>query len=145
EYAFFQQIYDADGSAALSGGERNLQQLKTLCSTDAAILLLDEPGSHLDIYAQAALEKAVADYRGTVVMVSHDFYTVTGCADRILLLENGTLREMSGRAYRKSVYKKYFDSDIFEQERLAKEKEMRINALIASRKYREARELFETL
>lgn len=143
--AFFTQIYDDEKGEKLSGGERNIRQLMEICQSGARILFLDEPNSHLDIYAQTALEKAVNEYKGTVLMVSHDFYTVTGCADRILILENGSLREMSGRAYRKSIYKKYFDSDIFEQERLAKEKEMRINALIASRKYKEAREIFATL
>ena len=71
-------------------------------------------------------------------MVSHDFYTVVNCADRILILENGTLREMSARAYRKSIYKRYFDSDIFEAERIRKEKEIRINALLKSKDYENA-------
>lgn len=139
----FSQIYD-DGHSTLSGGERNLKQLEEICESEAGILILDEPTSHLDIYAQAALERAIKAYKGTVLMVSHDFFTVTGCADRIMLLENGTLREQSPRAYRKSVYKKYFDSDIFETERIRKETEMRVNALIADKKYDEARELLKT-
>lgn len=140
EVQMFSQIYD-DAEDTLSGGERNLRQLEEICESSASVLILDEPTSHLDIYAQAALERAIKAYKGTVLMVSHDFFTVTGCANRIMLLENGSLREQSPRAYRKSIYKKYFDSDIFEAERIRKETEMRLNALISDRKYDDARAL----
>ena len=110
-----------------------------MCESDAEILFLDEPSSHLDTYAQIALEKAIKEYQGTVLMVTHDFYTVANCADRILLLENGTVREQSGRAYRKSIYKKYFESDIFEAERIRVEKEVRIHALLGDGKWKEAK------
>ena len=140
EVQMFSQIYD-DAEDTLSGGERNLRQLEEICESSASVLILDEPTSHLDIYAQAALERAIKSYKGTVLMVSHDFFTVTGCANRIMLLENGSLREQSPRAYRKSIYKKYFDSDIFEAERIRKETEMRLNALISDRKYDDARAL----
>lgn len=110
-----------------------------MCESDAEILFLDEPSSHLDTYAQIALEKAIKEYQGTVLMVTHDFYTVANCADRILLLENGTVREQSGRAYRKSIYKKYFESDIFEAERIRVEKEVRIHALLRDGKWKEAK------
>lgn len=143
--AFFKQIYDADRTEDLSGGERNALQLEEICRSGASLLFLDEPTSHLDIYSQIALEEALKDYKGTVLMVSHDFYTVTGIADRIFILEDGTLREMSGRSYRKSIYKKYFSAEVFEEEKLRKEKELRVSALIAARKYEEARNLFNQL
>lgn len=136
---FFAQIYEDEEQ--LSGGEKNLKQLREIAAVSAPVLLLDEPTSHLDTYAQIALEQAIDAYQGTVIMVSHDFYTVTNCADRILLLENNTMREMSGRAFRKMIYKNYFDSDVFEQEKLRKEREIRINALLKNKRYKEAREL----
>ncbi|MDO4490671.1 MAG: ATP-binding cassette domain-containing protein [Lachnospiraceae bacterium] len=136
---FFTQIYEDEEQ--LSGGEKNLKQLREIAAGSAPVLLLDEPTSHLDTYAQIALEQAIEAYQGTVIMVSHDFYTVTNCADRILLLENQTMREMSGRAFRKMIYKNYFESDVFEQEKLRKEREIRINALLKNGKYKEAREL----
>ena len=141
ETSFFRQIVENDGSEKLSGGERNLRQLREICDSGCSILLLDEPTSHLDCYAQAALEKALQAYRGTIIMVSHDFFTVTGCADRILLLENGTIRETSGRAYRKSIYRQYFDSDVFEAERQRLETEEKVKALIRKSKFDEARAL----
>lgn len=139
--ALFTQIYEQDETQKLSGGERNIAKLKEIADSNASILLLDEPTSHLDTYAQIALENAIRDYKGTVLMVSHDFYTIANCADQILSLEDGTVRETSARAYRKSIYKKYFDSDIFEQERVRREKEIKINALLKEGKYAQAREV----
>lgn len=143
QVAFFSQIYD-NNDDKLSGGEKNLKQLYDICAGKAEILLLDEPTSHLDTYAQLALEEAINEYRGTIIMVSHDFYTVAGCAKRILILEDGTVRQMSARAYRKSIYKKYLCSDIIEQERLRKEKELRINELLNDARYEEAKRVLGT-
>lgn len=140
QVGYFRQITEASDGQKLSGGERNLQQLEELFQSDASILLLDEPTSHLDCYAQVALEKALRMYKGTILMVSHDFFTITGCADRIFILEDGTMREMSGRAYRKSIYKKYFGSDIFEAEKKRIETEDQVNRLILKNKFDEARE-----
>lgn len=142
---FFRQIYDNDSAEQLSGGERNIRQLKALAETEATILFLDEPTSHLDTYAQIALEEALENYQGTVLMVSHDFYTIANCADRILILENGGIREMSSRAYRKSIYKKYFNSEILEQEKKRRETEVRVNALLKAGKHKEAREILDAI
>ena len=142
---FFRQIYDGGSSEKLSGGEQNIAQLNSLSAAPTDVLILDEPTSHLDINAQDALEKAIGEYIGTVIMVSHDFYLVAGCADRIFILENGTLREMSGRAYRKAIYKKYFTSELLEQQRARKQTEMQINSLLAKGRYEDARILLAEL
>lgn len=112
--------------SALSGGEKNLLQLAKLAAGEANILLLDEPSSHLDTFAQIALEDAIADYRGAVLMVSHDFYTIVNCADTILFVDNGTIRPMSARAFRKMIYKKHFNKDYLELELQKKDLETRI-------------------
>ena len=111
----------------LSGGEKNLLQLAKLEMSDANILLLDEPSSHLDTFAQIALEDAIAAYKGAVVMVSHDFYTIVNCADTILFVENGGIRPMSARAFRKMIYKKHFSKEYLELELQRKELETRIS------------------
>lgn len=103
--------------AQLSGGEQNLLQIALIASSGAEFLILDEPTSHLDIYAQVALERAIADYKGTVLMVSHDFYLVANCADYVLLVEDNTVRRMRARNFRKMVYDKYFDSKYLEIDR----------------------------
>ena len=110
----------------LSGGEKNLLQLAKLAAGEANILLLDEPSSHLDTFAQIALEDAIAAYNGAVLMVSHDFYTIVNCADTILFVENGGIRPMSARAFRKMIYKKHFSKDYLELELQKKDLETRI-------------------
>ncbi len=136
---YFKQIVTAKEEEQLSGGERNQKQLESLCQHSYQALLLDEPTSHLDIYAQLALEKAIKEYPGSVLMVSHDLFAVMGCAQKVFLLEDGKVRQMSKRAYSKSIYKKYFSSDIFEGERLRIEKEMKVKALIKAGKYEDAK------
>lgn len=110
----------------LSGGEKNMLQIALLAASDAQLLILDEPTSHLDLYAQTALEKAIADYEGTVLMVTHDFYLAAGCADYILLVEDHTMRRMRTRKFRKMVYDKYFDSAYLETDRKKQELEAAI-------------------
>ena len=110
----------------LSGGEKNLLQLAKLAAGQANLLLLDEPSSHLDTFAQIALEDAIAAYQGAVLMVSHDFHTIVNCADTILFVENGGIRPVSARAFRKMIYKKHFSKDYLELELQKKDYETRI-------------------
>ena len=129
----------------LSGGEKNLLQLAKLAAGNANLLLLDEPSSHLDTFAQIALEAAIADYKGAVVMVSHDFYTIVNCADTILLVENGSIRPMSARAFRKMIYKKHFSKDYLELELQRKDYETRISRLLEAGDCVEAQRLCDKL
>jgi len=129
----------------LSGGEKNLLQLAKLAAGDANLLLLDEPSSHLDTFAQIALEEAIAKYKGAVLIVSHDFYTIVNCADTILFVENGTIRPMSARAFRKMIYKKHFRKDYLELELQKKDLETRIAHHLESGNCAEAQRLCDKL
>ena len=73
-----------------------------------------------------SLEEAVEAYPGAVLMVSHDFYTIANCVDSVLFVENGTVRPMSGRAFRKMIYKHHFNKDYLLLEQQKKELEIRI-------------------
>ncbi len=110
----------------LSGGEKNLLQLAKLAVGEYDFLLLDEPSSHLDMYSQIALEEAIAAYQGAILMVTHDFYSIVNCADRILYVENGTIRPMSARAFRKQIYKNHFSLEYLELEQQKKALETKI-------------------
>ena len=129
----------------LSGGEKNLLQLAKLAAGDANLLLLDEPSSHLDTFAQIALEDAIAAYKGAVLMVSHDFYTIVNCADTILFVENGGIRPMSARAFRKMIYKKHFSKDYLELELQKKDLETRISRCLEDGDCAEAQHLCDKL
>ena len=129
----------------LSGGEKNLLQLAKLAAGQANLLLLDEPSSHLDTFAQIALEDAIAAYQGAVLMVSHDFYTIVNCADTILFVENGGIRPMSARAFRKMIYKKHFSKDYLELELQKKDLETRIERALEAGDCAEAQRLCDKL
>ncbi len=131
--------------AQLSGGEKNLLQLAKLALGEKNLLLLDEPSSHLDTFAQMALEEAISDYEGAVLMVSHDFYTIANCMDSVLLVENGTIRPMSIRAFRKMIYKHHFSKEYVELETRKKELETRIARCLEKGATEEAKVLLDEM
>lgn len=110
----------------LSGGEKNLLKIAMIANTNAELLILDEPTSHLDIYVQMAVEKAISEYNGAVLMISHDFYLIANCADHVLLVEDKTLKRMRTRTFRKMVYDKYFNKEYLEIDKKKQELEAKI-------------------
>jgi ATP-binding cassette subfamily F protein 3 len=60
------------------------------------LLILDEPANHLDVDSRAALIEAINDYRGAVILVSHDKYLLDACADHLWLVEAGTVKAFDG-------------------------------------------------
>jgi ATP-binding cassette subfamily F protein 3 len=80
----------------LSGGERSRLQLALLVLSDANFLLLDEPTNNLDIASAEVLEAALADFVGTMLVISHDRYFLDQTVDRILELVSGRLKEYIG-------------------------------------------------
>ncbi len=82
--------------AQLSGGERSRLIFAQLSLQDATVLLLDEPTNHLDLPAREDLERALVQYSGTVVFVTHDRYFVDQVATRIWLMDEGDLLDHHG-------------------------------------------------
>lgn len=130
---------------SLSGGEKNILQLAKVSASKANMLLLDEPTSHLDTYSQVALENAIKNYNGAVLMVSHDFYTIVNCADYVLIIEDKSIRKMSLRKFRKMIYSKYFDKDYLEIEQKKKEVEMKVELALKDKDFARAKVLCEKL
>ena len=129
----------------LSGGEQNLLQLAKIALSKANLLLLDEPTSHLDTYSQIALEKALAEYKGAVLMVAHDFYHIVNVADSVLFVEDRTLRKMRIRTFRKMIYDNHFDKNYLEIEQKKKELELRIEDALKISDIKLAKQLCEEL
>jgi ATP-binding cassette subfamily F protein 3 len=81
---------------AMSGGER-ARLLLALATRDAPhLLILDEPTNHLDIDARDALVKALAEFEGAVLLISHDPYLVDLVADRLILIAGGKVTALEG-------------------------------------------------
>ncbi len=80
----------------LSGGERSRVRLVKLLLSSPNVLILDEPTNHLDIGSREALEQALADYKGTIIAVSHDRYFLDRTADRLLVMRPEGCRTFAG-------------------------------------------------
>lgn len=82
----------------ISGGERGRLALAKLAMSNANLLLLDEPTNHLDIPSQEVLQEVLADYPGTILLVSHDRYLIDALATQIWEIDepNNKLRVFLG-------------------------------------------------
>ncbi|MFA6216429.1 MAG: ABC-F family ATP-binding cassette domain-containing protein [Candidatus Omnitrophota bacterium] len=80
----------------LSGGEKSRLILAKLLINPPNLLLLDEPTTHLDVDAVEALVRALRDYQGTLVFISHDIYFVRSVANKVFEVKDGTIRKFAG-------------------------------------------------
>lgn len=110
----------------LSGGQRSKLILAKLLLSDASLLLLDEPTNHLDIASVEWLESFLLDYKGGVILISHDRYFLDKVTTKTIELEHRKLRCFTGNysvflqkkeAEQKAIREKY-ENDMKEIERL---------------------------
>jgi len=144
KYGFNEEVLKQNISS-LSGGERNILQLAKVSSSKANMLLLDEPTSHLDMYSQMALEKAIQNYNGAILMISHDYHFIVNCMDYVLMIEDNTIRKVSMRKFRKMVYANYFDKDYLEIEQKKKLVETKIERALMDNNFELAKTLSKEL
>ena len=130
---------------SLSGGEKNILQLAKVSASKANLLLLDEPTSHLDTYSQIALEKAIENYKGAILMISHDYYFISNCMDYVLIIEDKTLRKISMKKFRRKIYANHFDRDYLEVEQKKKSIETKIESALKNTDFELAKALSEEL
>tara|TARA_Y100001968_G_scaffold45599_1_gene35652 strand:- start:27838 stop:29565 length:1728 start_codon:yes stop_codon:yes gene_type:complete len=98
----------------ISGGEKARLALALLLVKPINLLLLDEPTNHLDIPAKEMLEKAIMDYTGSALIVSHDRYFISRVANKIVELRDGQLFLYRGDY-------SYYKEKKLEEERIYKE------------------------
>ena len=96
----------------LSGGEQSRLRLCMLMDEKINLLILDEPTNHLDIASREWIEAAIEEFEGVLLFISHDRYFIDKFAERIWLLEDGTIRDF------RCGYAKY--RSIIEHEQAAK-------------------------
>jgi ATP-binding cassette subfamily F protein 3 len=82
--------------STLSGGERGRLALAKLALSGANVLLLDEPSNHLDMPSQEILQNVLADYNGTILLVSHDRYLIDALASQIWNIQPGEMTIFEG-------------------------------------------------
>jgi ATP-binding cassette subfamily F protein 3 len=87
----------ATGSVeTFSGGEKARLALALIVWQRPNLLLLDEPTNHLDLETREALAVALAQFEGTLVLVSHDRHLLRATTEKLLIVADGTLREFDG-------------------------------------------------
>lgn len=95
--SFLFKAQDIDKTVAeLSGGQKARLTLTVLALEHDNFLLMDEPTNHLDIEAKEVLEKALQDYDGTLLFVSHDRYFINQLANKIVVLQGGQAQIYEG-------------------------------------------------
>ena len=80
----------------LSGGEKARLMMGLAAFEGPHLLILDEPTNHLDIDSRLALMEAINDYEGAVILISHDRFLIESCADRLWLVNKGTVSTFDG-------------------------------------------------
>ena len=143
-YGFSEDILKQN-ITSLSGGERNILQLAKVSASKANMLLLDEPTSHLDTYSQMALEKAVQNYKGAILMISHDYDFIVNCMDYVLMIEDKTVRKVSMKKFKRMVYANYFDRDYLEIEQKKKLVQTKVERALMDTNFELARTLSKDL
>lgn len=104
----------------LSGGERCRLHLATVLMRQPNFLILDEPTNDLDIVTLGILEEYLSDFKGCVIVISHDRYFLDNIVDHIFVMEgNGVIRDFPGNY---SDYRSYLDTQRPEPKAAAPEK-----------------------
>ncbi len=88
----------------LSGGQKSRVAFAALCLNNPHILIMDEPSNHLDTAGLDALSDALKNFKGGVLMVSHDVSVINTVCNEIWVSEDGTVKKFQGTIYD---YKKY--------------------------------------
>ncbi len=86
----------ATAAGDLSGGEKARLMMGIAAFGAPNLLILDEPTNHLDIDSREALVHALNDYEGAVILISHDRHLLEACADRLWLVDRGTVKPFDG-------------------------------------------------
>lgn len=113
----------------LSGGEKTIVLLGKTLLENNRILLLDEPTNHLDIEMVTWLEEYVKEYKGTILIISHDRYFLDKVANKIVEIEDGEAKTYLGNY---STYKKIKEEEIQRQYELYKTQQKKIAAMKAA-------------
>jgi ATP-binding cassette subfamily F protein 3 len=96
--------------SVLSGGERSRLSLARMLASPSSLLLLDEPTNHLDMRSCEVLSAALADYEGTLCIISHDRHFLDGFINRVWEVKQGSVSEYIGN------YSEYENSKTQERE-----------------------------
>ncbi len=131
--------------SVLSGGEKSRLSLLKILVSRSNFLVLDEPTNHLDMASREVLLRALEEYSGTFLLISHDRYFIDSLVERIWYVEGGGVETFIGN-YSEFLERKTRDSDneqVFTEVQDDEPKKKTVKALEAERRNRLYRELQE--
>ncbi|HEX5510051.1 MAG TPA: ABC-F family ATP-binding cassette domain-containing protein [Pseudolabrys sp.] len=125
---------------SLSGGEKARLLLGLATFDGVHLAIFDEPTNHLDIDSRAALIEAINDYRGAVILVSHDRYLLEACADRLWLVQDGQVTPFDGDLdeYRRQILSERDESKRMRSEPAAQSDPAQVRRAAAEKRARTA-------
>jgi len=129
----------------LSGGEKNLIQLAKVNCSMPDLLLLDEPTSHLDLYTQLSLEKALNVYDGSVIMISHDYYMIINTMDYVLMIDDKNIKKLNIDTFKSMIYSNHYDKRYIKLEETKKQLETKIAFALEHEDIEKAKLIYERL
>ena len=94
-----------------SGGEQSKTALARLSALNANLLILDEPTNHLDLWARDGLERALCEFAGTVLFVTHDRFFIDQIATHVLVIEEDRCRIYDGNYSQYLAFRENNESD----------------------------------
>ncbi|MGN0601766.1 MAG: ATP-binding cassette domain-containing protein, partial [Oscillospiraceae bacterium] len=92
--------------SVLSGGERAKLCFCLMALNNGNVLILDEPTNHIDLNTKEVLEDALAEFDGTIILVSHDRYLLNKVSNRIIAVTNNSIKSYKGNfdSYARQIY-----------------------------------------
>lgn len=111
----------------LSGGEKSRLLLALITKDAPHLLILDEPTNHLDIQSRQALLEALNEYRGAVVLITHDLHVIELSCDTLWIVRRGTCQTFTGdlEDYKAQLLKNNDRSDLASDKMTSKEEQRR--------------------
>ncbi len=137
----------------LSGGEKSRVALVKILLTKSNFIILDEPTNHLDISSKTVLQKALIDFSGSLVLVSHDVEFLTPVVNKVIEIRKGSLKIFNGdmnyylAKREQTLNEQEFNkqSQLKEIDTISKKDQKRIEAELRQKRYNASKELVKKI